>query len=130
MMISGRGWPSLIQALTGRFDEHHAELADILLSPVDSLTAQIEWLDTRAEQIIADIPAAQARPTPAATTTSDRPPPAYLAALDRLDEITGIGRRGAQTIIAEVGLSMEVFPTSAHLVSWSKVSPRAVQSGA
>jgi len=25
---------------------------------------------------------------------------------------------------------MEVFPTSAHLVSWSKVSPRAVQSGA
>lgn len=122
--------PALIQALTGRFDEHHAELADILLSQIDSLTAQIEWLDTRAEQIIADIPAAQAQPTPAATTTSDTPPPAYLAAIDRLDEITGIGRHGAQTIIAEVGLSMEVFPTSAHLVSWSKISPRAVQSGA
>jgi len=121
---------ALIEALTGRFDEHHAELADILLSQIDSLTAQIEWLDTRAEQIIADIPAAQAPPTPAATTTSDRPPPAYLAAIERLDEITGIGRHGAQTIIAEVGLSMEVFPTSAHLVSWSKISPRAVQSGA
>jgi transposase len=56
--------PALIQALTGRFDEHHGELADILLSQIDSLTAQIEWLDTRAEQIIADIPAAQARPDP------------------------------------------------------------------
>jgi transposase len=121
--------PALIEALTGRFDEHHAELADILLGQIDSLTAQIEWLDTRAEQIIADIPAAQARPTPAASTTSDTPP-AYLAAVDRLDEITGIGRHGAQTIIAEVGLSMDVFPTSAHLVSWSKISPRAVQSGA
>jgi transposase len=121
--------PALIEALTGRFDEHHAELADILLGQIDSLTAQIEWLDTRAEQIIADIPAAQARPTPAASTTSDTPP-AYLAAVDRLDEITGIGRHGAQTIIAEIGLSMDVFPTSAHLVSWSKISPRAVQSGA
>jgi len=121
--------PALIEALTGRFDEHHAELADILLGQIDSLTAQIEWLDTRAEQIIADIPAAQARPTPAASTTSDTPP-AYLAAVDRLDEITGIGRHAAQTIIAEIGLSMDVFPTSAHLVSWSKISPRAVQSGA
>jgi transposase len=55
---------ALIEALTGRFDEHHAELADILLGQIDSLTAQIEWLDTRAEQIIADIPAAQARPAP------------------------------------------------------------------
>jgi len=110
--------PALIEALTGRFDEHHAELADILLGQIDSLTAQIEWLDTRAEQIIADIPAAQARPTPAASTTSDTPP-AYLAAVDRLDEITGIGRHAAQTIIAEIGLSMDVFPTSAHLVSWS-----------
>ena len=115
--------PALIQALTGRFDEHHAELADILLSQIDSLTAQIEWLDTRAEQIIADIPAAQAPPTPAATTTSDRPPPAYLAAIERLDEITGIGRHGAQTIIAEVGLSMEVFPTSAHLCPGPKSHP-------
>ena len=69
--------------------------------------------------------------SPAATTTSDRPPPAsYMAAIDRLDETTGIDRHDAQTIIAEVGLSMEVFPTSAHLVSWSKISPRAVQPGA
>jgi transposase len=25
---------------------------------------------------------------------------------------------------------MAIFPTSAHLVSWAKLSPRAIQSGA
>src|SRR5207302_6761270 len=51
-------------------------------------------------------------------------------AVDRLDEVTGIGRDGAQAIIAEIGLHMSVFPTAAHLVSWAKISPRTVQSGA
>jgi transposase len=119
---------ALIEALTGRFDEHHAELADILLDQIDSLTAQIERLDSRAEQLIADMPAAQAPPI--TVSPAGEAPPVYLDAVDRLDEITGIGRHAAVTIIAEIGLSMEVFPTSGHLVSWSKISPRTTQSGA
>lgn len=118
---------ALIEALTGRFDEHHAELADILLGQIDSLTTQIEWLDTRAEQLITDMPASH--PPSIGGADGDRSP-TYLNAIDRLDEITGIGRHAAQTIIAEIGLSMAVFPTSAHLVSWSKISPRTTQSGA
>lgn len=53
-----------------------------------------------------------------------------LAAIDRLDEIPGIARHGAQVILAEVGLDMGVFPTPGHLVSWAKLSPRTIQSGA
>ena len=53
-----------------------------------------------------------------------------LPVAGRLDEITGIGREAAQAIIAEIGLQMSVFPTAGHLVSWAKISPRTVQSGA
>jgi len=120
---------ALIEALTGRFDGHHAELAELLLAQIDGLTGQIERLDERIEQLIADLPAAQA---PAQPGDDDAPgtPPRYLAAVDRLDEITGVGRHAAQVIIAELGLSMAIFPTAGHLVSWAKLCPRAIQSGA
>jgi transposase len=119
---------ALVEALTGRFDEHHAELADMLLDQIDGLSTQIERLDARVEQLIDSIPDAQAPPTPSFGDSATAP--AYLAAIDRLNEVTGIGRHAAQTIIAEVGLSMAIFPTSGHLVSWAKLSPRAIQSGA
>ena len=50
---------ALVQALTGRFDDHHAELARILLDQIDALTAQIGALTTRIEELITAIPAAQ-----------------------------------------------------------------------
>ena len=51
-----------------------------------------------------------------------------LPAVDRLDEVTGIGREAAQAIIAEIGLHMNAFPTAGHLVSWAKLSPAAPSS--
>ena len=33
---------ALVEALTGRFDDHHAELARMLLDQIDALTAQID----------------------------------------------------------------------------------------
>jgi transposase len=103
---------ALIEALTGRFDAHHAELTRMLLDQIDQLTKQIDRLTTRIEELIAAIPAA------------------VLPAIDRLDEITGIGRESAQAIVAEIGLDMGRFPTAGHLVSWAKLSPRTIQSGA
>jgi transposase len=41
---------ALIDALTGRFDDHQAELAALLLEQIDALSAQIEHLDARIEQ--------------------------------------------------------------------------------
>jgi transposase len=123
---------ALAEALTGRFDAHHAELARMLLDQIDALGAQIGTLTTRIEQLLAAIPAAQGVDAdgttgPGAGTGTDA---VVLPAAARLDEITGIGPGAAQIIIAELGLDMGVFPTPAHLVSWARLCPRTIQSGA
>ena len=122
---------ALIQALTGRFDAHHAELTRMLLDQIDTLTRQIDTLTGRIDQLLAAIPAAQGVDADGTTGpgAGHGPDAAALPAVDRLDQITGIGRSGAQAIIAEVGLDMNRFPTSGHLVSWAKLSPRTIQSG-
>ena len=112
---------ALREALTGRFDEHHAELARMLLRQVDALTADIEALTARVDELVARIPEASSPPEGGG--------PGGLSVLERLDEVPGIGLRAAQVIVAELGLDMAQFPTAAHLVSWAKVSPRTVQSG-
>jgi transposase len=122
---------ALAEALTGRFDDHHAELTRMLLDQVDALNAQISKLTARIGELIAAIPAAQGVDADGSTGPSaGTGPGAVLPAAARLGEITGIGPGGAQVIIAEIGLDMTRFPTAGHLVSWAKLSPRAIQSGA
>ena len=85
---------ALVEALTGQFDDHHAELARMLLDQIDALTAQIGKLTARIGELIAAIPAAQGIDAdgttgPHAGAGPDAP---ALPALDRLDEIPGISR--------------------------------------
>jgi transposase len=123
---------ALIEALTGKFDGHHAELARMLLDQIDALTAQIGTLTTRIEQLIAAIPAAQGVDADGTTGpgAGTGPGAARLDAITRLDEVPGISVHGAQIVLAETGLDMTRFPTPGHLVSWAKLCPRTIQSGA
>jgi transposase len=129
---------ALVQALDGRFDDHHGELARILLTQIDTLTAQIDQLTDRMQALIAAMPAAQAPAIddPPATHTHPGEPgdasasTAPLPAVERLAEIPGVGPLQAATILAEVGFRMSQFPTANHLVSWAKLSPRTIQSAA
>jgi len=52
----------------------------------------------------------------------------YEKAIAAIDEITGIARRSAEVIIAEIGLDMSRFPSAAHLCSWSGICPGNNQS--
>lgn len=45
-----------------------------------------------------------------------------------LDTIPGVDIATAEVIVAEVGVDMSRFPTAAHLVSWSGLSPRSDES--
>jgi transposase len=104
---SMRGKKSVLQeALTGHFRDHHGCLLRMMLDRVDALTAQTEALTSRIDEVIA--------------------PFAHQVA--QLDEITGIGKTGAQELIAEIGVDMTRFPTAGHLVSWAKYAPKARQS--
>jgi transposase len=104
---SMRGKRSVLQeALTGHFRDHHGYLLKMMLDRVDALTGQIDALTSRIDEAIAP----------------------FAAQVTQLDEIPGVGRTGAQEIIAEIGVDMARFPTAAHLVSWAKFAPRAKQS--
>jgi transposase len=49
---------ALAEALEGRFEPHHGELARILLDQIDALTEKIDQLSDRVTELIEQIPAA------------------------------------------------------------------------
>jgi transposase len=98
--------PALREALTGRFDDHHAFLLKKMIDRVDAINADIAEVETRIEAQLA---------------------PFALAAA-RLREIPGIGPAAAATIIAEIGVDMTRFPTPGHLAGWAKFAPGVSQS--
>jgi transposase len=128
--------PALLEALNGRFDDHHADLARLLLDQIDACSEKVDRLSVRIEQLVAELPEPSPpdgrapRLVPDSDVPVDRDPDAHrLTTVERLDEIPGIAERAAQIIIAEIGLDMGRFPTPAHLVSWAKLSPQTIQSG-
>jgi transposase len=122
---------ALVEALTGMFEDHHGELARILLDQISFCDQRISQLTTRIEQTLAAIPAAAGIDTDGVTGPGAAAGPGapVLPAAARLDEIPGISAELAASIIAETGLDMTRFPTPAHLVSWAGLCPRTLQSG-
>lgn len=101
--------PALREALRGRFRDHHALLIGMCLEHTDHLERTITRLDERIDALLA-------------TPTSEAGVP-FTRARDRLDTITGVGKRAAECIIAEIGVDMSRFPSAAHLASWGAVAP-------
>ena len=96
----------LKEAFTGFFTDHHAFLLARMLGRIDALDADIAALDRKLEELVGP----------------------FAAAVDRLDEIPGVGRTAAQVLIAELGVDMTRFPTAGHLVSWAKFAPGVKES--
>lgn len=98
--------PLLEQAFVGRFTDHHAFLLATMLARVDETSADIAAVETRIEELVAP----------------------FALAVEKLDEITGVGVTAAHAMIAEIGLDMSRFPTSAHLCSWARFAPGVKES--
>jgi transposase len=91
----------LIDALTGRFTDHHAFLVREHLEAIDAAAARIARLEERIE--------AEIEP--------------FRQAVDHLITIPGIKQATAQVIIAETGADMSRFSDPAHLCSWAGLAP-------
>jgi transposase len=121
----------LVEALDGMFDDHHGELAGLLLDQIAVLDGKIAQLSARAAELTAAMPAAWGV-DPDGTTGPDAgaaPDAPVLNAVARLAAIPGVSPDLARSIIAETGLDMSRFATAGHLVSWAGLCPSARQSG-
>lgn len=98
--------PELVEALSGRFRDHHAFLVQLHLTQLDHLTDAIDQVTERIEVVIEP----------------------FRGIRDALSTIPGFSTRVADVVIAETGGDMSVFPTAAHLASWAGVCPGSNES--
>ncbi len=93
--------PQLEKALRGQFAAHQRFL-------VAQQLAHIDGLDDIIERVSAEI-AERVRP--------------FEEAIEHIDTVTGVGRRTAEVLVAEVGVNLTRFPTHRHLTSWAGLCP-------
>lgn len=93
--------PELDEALAGRMRDHHRFMLRELLEQVDGLNQRLLQLNERIDYLTA--------------------PQAALIA--RLDAIPGVGEHTAEILLAEIGDTVEQFPTEKHLASWACLCP-------
>jgi transposase len=98
--------PALVDALTGRFKEHHAFMARLHLDQIDAQSRIIDALTDRIEAAMAP----------------------FRAAREFLATIPGVSLKVADVIIAETGADMTVFETPGRLASWVGVCPGSNES--
>ena len=93
--------PALIEALTGRFEDHHGLLCQMMLDQIAHLDATIARLNTEIDTLIEPFRHIQSR----------------------LVTIPRVGKRASEVIIAETGADMTRFATAGHLSSWAGLCP-------
>ena len=92
---------ALILALRGKVEAHHRFMLEMQLDRVEDIEKNISVVDTKIDEAIAP----------------------HQAVMKRLMTIPGVDRVVAVTVIAELGIDMNVFPTPAHAAAWGGVCP-------
>jgi transposase len=88
-------------AVDGLIGPHQRFMLRAQLAHIDSLNRQIAELD---EEI-------------------GRRTDPFEEQMGKLDALPGIGRVGAQVVVASIGVDMSNFPSARHLASWAKLCP-------
>lgn len=91
----------MLEACTGYMNGHKIYMLQKIRSCNRLLTVEIAELDRHIKEILSP----------------------YHEVIERLSEIPGVQNRTCEDLIAEIGLDMGCFPTSAHLCSWAGMCP-------
>jgi transposase len=102
----GRTRAELVEALTGRVREHHRFLLTQHLRTIEHLEDSVAALDARIVSALSP----------------------FRDIAERLNEVPGLGTTAVETVIAEIGTDMSLFPTAGHLLSWAGLTPRLDES--
>jgi transposase len=93
--------PQLTLALEGSMGKHQRFM-------IQNLLQHIDFLEARIEEVSLEV-GARMRP--------------FELAMAALQKIPGIGRRSAQTILAEIGTDMSHWPNHKAFAAWAKICP-------
>ena len=91
----------IVQAVDGFLMPLQKQLIRQVVAHIDDMTKRIGEMDTLVKQYMGE----------------------YEEAMEKPDEIPGIGKQSAETILAETGLDMSRFPSEKHLSSWAGLAP-------
>jgi transposase len=91
----------LFESLQGFFKEHHRFQLIGMMDTIIMFEKRVTEIDKRLESLTKD----------------------HKNLLNRLDEIPGIDKKSAQSIISEVGVTLDAFLSMAAFVSWAGLCP-------
>lgn len=91
----------LERAFNGLIQPHQQMILKAMLEHIDKMSGLITTLDTEIDKRMRQ----------------------DVELVEMLDEITGVGKISAQTIISEIGTDMSRFPTADNLSSWACMCP-------
>lgn len=99
--------PALRLALEGHMTDNHRFILRQLLTHLEYLESSIEEFSRHIEEVSGP----------------------FAPAIEALAALPGFENRSAQNVVAEIGASMEPFPSAGHLSSWAGVCPGSNETG-
>ena len=91
----------VVRAMEGIITPFQKTMMKEVIKHIDELTERIKEMDNLIDEYMKD----------------------YEKSKKKLEKMTGLGKRSAEIILAEIGQDMTRFPTSGHICSWAGVCP-------